>query len=86
MESSRRKKLLQILRKAGVYSLGESGLDQEYVSGKTNLKTSDLEIDSLSSMQICIELESQCGVFLAPNDLLSFEFLDDIAKLLPVDS
>ena len=78
--------LLELLISSGVYSLRESGNAEEFVAGTRAIKTKELDIDSLSAMEICIRLENRFQISIAPETLLSFEYLDDLMAAIPIDN
>lgn len=77
--------LLELLISSGVYSLRESRNAEDFVSGTRAIKLKELDIDSLSAMEICIRLESTFQLSIAPETLLSFEYLDDVLTAIPID-
>ena len=78
--------LLEILISSGVYSLRESSQAEEFSAGTRAIKLKDLDIDSLSAMEICIRLENRFQLSIAPETLLSFEYLDDLMAAIPIDN
>jgi len=77
--------LLELLISSGVYSLRESRNAEDFVAGTRAIKLKELDIDSLSAMEICIRLESTFQLSIAPETFLSFEYLDDILTAIPID-
>jgi acyl carrier protein len=78
--------MLAILISSGVYSLRESSNAEEFVEGTQQIKLKELDIDSLSAMEICIRLENTFQLSIAPETLLSFEYLDDLMAAIPIDN
>lgn len=78
--------LLELLISSGVYSLRESGNAEEFVQGTRAIKLKDLDIDSLSAMEICIRLENTFQLSITPEMLLSFEHLDDLMDAIPTEN
>lgn len=52
------------------------------ISGKDGVPLSTLSIDSLASMQFCIELENRFGWSITPEELLAFYSLAEIERAL----
>ena len=77
--------LLEVLISSGVYSLRESSNAEEFVAGTRAIKLKELDIDSLSAIEVCIRLESTFQLSIAPETLLSFEYLDDLLTAIPID-
>lgn len=83
---NRRLLLLELLISSGVYSIRESNNAKEFVAGTRKLKLVELDIDSLSAMEICIRLENKFQLSISPETLLSFEYLDDLLAAIPIDN
>ncbi len=77
--------LLELLISSGVYSLRESSNAEEFVAGTRSIKIKELDIDSLSAMEICIRLENRFQLSISPETLLSFEYLDDLLTAITMD-
>lgn len=77
--------LLELLISSGVYSLRESSNAEEFVAGTRSIKIKELDIDSLSAMEICIRLENRFQISISPETLLSFEYLDDLLTAITMD-
>jgi acyl carrier protein len=82
---NRRTVLLELLISSGVYSIRESSNAKEFAAGTRKLTLRELDIDSLSAMEICIQLENRFQLSIAPETLLSFEYLDDLLAAIPID-
>ena len=82
---NRRLLLLELLISSGVYSIRESNNAKEFVAGTRKLKLVELDIDSLSAMEICIRLENKFQLSISPETLLSLEYLDDLLAAIPID-
>ena len=78
--------LLDLLISSGVYSLRESSQAEEFTAGTRAIKLKELDIDSLSAMEICIRLENIFQLSIAPETLLSFESLDDLLAAIPIEN
>jgi acyl carrier protein len=77
--------LLELLISSGVYSLRESSNAEEFVAGTRSIKIKELDIDSLSAMEICIRLENRFQISISPETLLSLEYLDDLLTAITTD-
>ena len=53
---NRRTVLLELLISSGVYSIRESSNAKEFAAGTRKLTLRELDIDSLSAMEICLYL------------------------------
>ena len=68
-ERTRRQTLARLLYNAGIFGLTDDNIEDEFISGNINPKLRDLGIDSLSEMELCIGIENEFGVSIAPTDL-----------------
>jgi acyl carrier protein len=57
-------------------------VDSSVFSDHTDVPLSSLSIDSLSAMQLCIELENEFGWSISPAELVAFESLGDLERAL----
>jgi acyl carrier protein len=57
-------------------------VDSSVFSDHTDVPLSSLSIDSLSAMQLCIELENEFGWSITPAELIAFESLGDLERAL----
>lgn len=68
-----------------MYSLRESSNAEEFAAGTRSIKIKELDIDSLSAMEICIRLENRFQLSISPETLLSFEYLDDLLTAITME-
>jgi acyl carrier protein len=57
-------------------------VDSSVFSDHTDVPLPSLSIDSLSAMQLCIELENEFGWSITPAELIAFESLGDLERAL----
>ncbi len=80
MDDNGREKMVEALRCAGVPA-ERSGLLGAYLAGGSDVLLSDIEMDSLAVMELCIWLELNCGLSLAPDEVGRMRSLDEIVRL-----
>lgn len=74
-----RSELVDILSRSFVFTLGGQIVPQSFASQGEDIALSDLVIDSLSAVQVCVELENRFGWSIAPNEFLEFTSLGMVA-------
>ena len=74
--------LLAMLRNCMIFTLDGNAIDASIFENHNDVPLSVLSIDSLSAMQLCIELENHFGWSITPQEFLTFESLGDIARAL----
>jgi len=77
-ERTRRQTLARLLYEAGIFGLTDEDIEEEFISGNINPKLTDIGIDSLSEMELCIGIENEFGVSIAPTELHNLATLDDL--------
>jgi acyl carrier protein len=65
-----------------ISSISGERVDSSVFSDHTDVPLSSLSIDSLSAMQLCIELENEFGWSISPAELIAFESLGDLERAL----
>ena len=71
-----------MLRKCMISTISGERVDSSVFSDHTDVPLSSLSIDSLSAMQLCIELENEFGWSITPAELIAFESLGDLERAL----
>lgn len=77
-----RPEIIGMLRKCMISSISGERVDSSVFSDHTDVPLSSLSIDSLSAMQLCIELENEFGWSISPAELIAFESLGDLERAL----
>lgn len=80
--ASLRAELLAALDDANVLGIGEAETRQAFITGKSDIRFDDLEIDSLALMQLCIAIEVRTSVVIEPNELATMLSLAELEKYL----
>lgn len=65
---------------ANVYMFARLDLRERFLSGADPVHTSQLEMDSLSLMEVCMEIEVRCEVSITPEEFVEFQTLEVLAK------
>jgi acyl carrier protein len=68
-ERSLRRTLVALIHQAGILGLRDDDLQEAFISGATNPTLPDIGTDSLSEMELCIAIEEELGVAIAPAEL-----------------
>jgi acyl carrier protein len=73
---------IAMLRKCMIFTLNGNAIDASMFANHNDVPLSTLSIDSLSAMQLCIELENEFGWSITPAELIAFESLGDLERAL----
>ena len=74
--------IIEILRRCMIFTVSGEKLQLDSRTSFDDVQLSDLSIDSLASMQFCIELETRFGWSVTPEEFMSFEALGDVVRSL----
>ena len=74
--------IIEILRICRIFTLSGEPIDASLLTDRDDVPLSGLTIDSLSAMQLCIELENEFGWSITPEELIAFESLGELARAL----
>jgi acyl carrier protein len=66
-----RKIIAAALEDGGCYALRDRGWTDEFLAGQRSVALSEIDIDSLAIMELCIALEVETGYSMLPDELLS---------------
>ena len=77
-----RKIIVSALDDGNVFSFRDVHLINLFLSGEKKILISDLLLDSLSSMEICIAIELSTKISISPEELMNLESLDDLVDTL----
>jgi len=77
-----RAEIIGMLRKCMIFTMSGEKVDSSVFSDHTDVPLSTLNIDSLSAMQLCIELENEFGWSITPEELIAFESLGELVRAL----
>ena len=77
-----RTEIIGMLRKCMIFTMSGEKVDSSVFSDHTDVPLSTLNIDSLSAMQLCIELENEFGWSITPEELIAFESLGELERAL----
>jgi acyl carrier protein len=77
-----RQKLADALEYSQVIKFRESGIREDFLAGKADMSIEALELDSLSSIELCIAIENSTGVSILLGDLWDSDSLSQlVAKI-----
>lgn len=65
---------------ASVPRFRDSAEQADFVAGRRDIRMADLEIDSLAAMELCIAIETNSGVSIAPGELAEVASLGALAE------
>lgn len=68
----------EALSYATVFGYAESGLAPAFLAGEADIILADLDMDSLSIMELCIAIETETGVSILPDQIGSHETLQKL--------
>lgn len=67
--------LVEGLEAGGVGQVNRVGIRDRFLAGELDLKLTELDMDSLAKMELCIAIEVSTGVSLAPEELDRYDSL-----------
>lgn len=70
------------LENSSVITFTRNNLRDDYVNGIKDIKIDSLNLDSLSIMEFCIDLELKTNISITPEELLVIESLNELCKRL----
>lgn len=70
--------LVEGFASSGIYTLRNNGWTAGFLDGSRDVAFSQIEIDSLATMELCIAIELNAGVSVLPDDLGKMERLSDL--------
>lgn len=73
--------LVAIIKAAGGSSSNHAAKLSAFISGETDLRIKELNLDSLVVLEICIALEEKFGVSITVHELNRLTYLSDIVNL-----
>ena len=73
-----RKLIIDALEYANVLGIRNNAQFDEFLSGKVDFSLDTLHMDSLATMELCIAVELNCGVSIAPETLLELTTLEEL--------
>lgn len=79
-EESLRHELVTWLTNSGAHGLREEGLEEAFIAGDVNPSFDQTGLDSLSRMELCIAIENERGVSIAPVELEKMKTLDALLR------
>lgn len=74
--------LLEALDEASVHRMRDAVLKAAFLDGSRDVRLDELELDSLSTMELCIAVELKTGVDIVPDRLLRFGTLERIVDFV----
>lgn len=75
-----RKIIADALLYAAVPLFRGSDREREFVEGRADILFSELDIDSLAAMELCIALEANAGASILPQDLAKLKSLNRLVQ------
>lgn len=78
MKKDVRCRLADLLRLSGIFTLQEAGICDDFIQGNCDVLVTDLDMDSLAAMELCIFLEEQMGLSLSPDQLMTRTSLEEL--------
>lgn len=79
-EESLRRQLVTWLAMSGAHGLREEGLEEAFIEGDVNPSFDQTGLDSLSRMELCIAIENELGVSIAPVELEKMKSLGALLR------
>lgn len=77
-----RKLLIPVLQDAGIFYLRDNIVENDFAAGVWDIHLTELDMDSLSTMELCIGLEVEWGLTVLPEDLSKVGTLGQLADIV----
>jgi acyl carrier protein len=61
--------ILDALAYASVFAVRDTGVSDAFLAGTRDITFTDLQMDSLATMELCIALEVNAGISIVPDEL-----------------
>lgn len=74
--------VLDALEQAGVLGIGNHPQREAFLAGAGDISFKDLEMDSLARMELCIYIEVNSGIEIAPDQLDKVTSLSGLLSLI----
>ena len=81
-EHETRSLIVSALLNSAIFSLRDNGRTDDFLRGAYDVSFSELEMDSLSAMELCIYLELNAGVSILPEQLPEVGSLEGLVSAL----
>ena len=75
-------RVVEALEAANLAGLQTNALVSQFLAGTSDIKVSELHLDSLALMEFCIAIEVNCGISLVPDRLYEIGTLGRIADMV----
>ena len=79
-ETEIRQLVAEALAYASIPNFQGSATERAFLAATAEVPFSELEIDSLAAMEICIAIEANIGTSILPNELAGIETLSDLVR------
>jgi acyl carrier protein len=60
----------------------DAEISEDFIAGKADMRFEDMQLDSLSIMELCISLEIDTGVSILPEEMLQIESVGQLAHVI----
>lgn len=77
-----RQMLVDAMLSASIFGVRDNGWTDAFLAGTRDILISDLEMDSLGAMELCIAVEVNTGVEIVPDDLASMATLETLVAAI----
>lgn len=74
--------LVDALHSANVEGVAEDSRIDAFLSGDSDIRFDQINMDSLAAMEFCICVELDSGISLAPDDLRTIKTLGSLARMI----
>ncbi len=70
------------LHQASAILFKDADISEEFVAGKADMRIEDMQMDSLSIMELCISIELDTGVSILPEEMVQIESLEALVRVI----
>jgi acyl carrier protein len=70
------------LHQAVAILFNDAEISEEFIAGKADMRIEDMQMDSLSIMELCISIELDTGVSILPEEMVQIESLEALVRVI----
>lgn len=83
LANSKKKEFVINLIAAGVIGLENHPHKERFINGLQDIPLDELHVDSLTYIQIAIQIEEKYALSLSPDEISDYSTLNDLVKIIP---
>lgn len=60
----------------------DAEISEDFIDGKADMRIEDMQLDSLSIMELCISIELDTGASILPEEMMQIESLEQLVGVI----